>query len=72
MDKVKVYIVDRDFKADHKVFLVDRDSQQKNHQLISPGLLVDRDFKADKKVFIVDRDFKADIKITKKNFPTNR
>ena len=38
--KAKVFIVDHARDADHKVFFVDRDSQQKNQQLVSPGEIV--------------------------------
>ena len=67
--EAKVFIVDRDYKADYLVYFVDHDGQQMNHQLISPGELVDCEHKANVKVFIVDRDYKANIKITRENFP---
>ncbi len=67
--KAKVFIVDREYQADHKVFFVDHDYQEKNQQIISPGELVDHDYQAEIKVFIVDRDYKASIKIMRKNFP---
>lgn len=65
----KVFIVDRDYQADHRVFFVEREYEQKNHQLISPGKLVSRDYEADLKVFIVEREYQATIKILRKNFP---
>lgn len=65
----KVCIVDQDYKADHKVYFVDNNYQQKNQQLISPGELVDHDYQANVKVFIVEQEYKADIKITRENFP---
>lgn len=64
-----VFIVDRDYQADHKVFFVDHDYQQKNHQIISPGKLVGYVHQAEIKVFIVDHDYQASIKILRKNFP---
>lgn len=67
--KAKVFIVNHDYRADHKVFFVDHDYQQKNHQIISPGELVNHDYQADVKVFIVSHDYQASIKILKKNFP---
>jgi len=65
----KVFIVDRESNADYKVFFVDRDSQQKNQQLVTKGVLVDRESQSNVKVFIVEREYNADIKITRKNFP---
>lgn len=65
----KVFIVDRPHKADYKVHFVDREYQEKNHQLIEGGELVQKDYKADTKVFIVDRKHQADILITRENFP---
>ncbi len=67
--KAKVFIVDHARDADHKVFFVDRDSQQKNQQLVSPGELVDHARDANVKVFIVDHERDATVKITRKNFP---
>lgn len=65
----KVFIVDREYKADYKVFFVEHDYKEKNAGIISGGQLVDRDYKADVKVFIVDREYKANILITHKHFP---
>ena len=69
MSKAKVYIVSQEYQAKYKVFFVDSDSKQKNHQIISPGELVKQEYQADAKVFIVDQEHKADIKITRKNLP---
>lgn len=66
----KVYIVDREYKAQHKVFFVDHEYQEKNAAIIKGCKLVQREYEADVKVFIVDREYKADIKIMRKNFPT--
>lgn len=65
----KVFIVDRDYKADYKVYFVELDYKEKNAAIISGGQLVNRNYKADVKVFIVDRDYKANILITHKHFP---
>lgn len=67
--KAKVFIVKYERQADHKVFFVDYDSQQKNQQIISPGELVDYESQADVKVFIVNYESQAGIKILRKNFP---
>jgi hypothetical protein len=67
--KAKVFIVNQGYNADHKVFFVDHDYQQKNQQIISPGELVKHDYQADVKVFIVSHDYQASIKIMRKNFP---
>ncbi len=67
--KARVFIVQYDYQADHKVFFVDSDYQEKNQQIISPGELVDYDYQADVKVFIVNYDYQASIKIMRKNFP---
>lgn len=67
--KAKVYIVNHDYRADHKVYFVDHNYQEKNAQLICPGELVKFEHQADIKVFIVDHDYKATIKVTRKNFP---
>jgi hypothetical protein len=67
--KAKVYIVDKDYKADHKVCFVSQGYQEKNTQLITPGELVRQEYQADVKVFIVDQEYKATIKIQRKNFP---
>ncbi len=67
--KARVFIVQYEGQADHKVFFVDYDSQEKNQQIISPGELVDYEGQADVKVFIVNYEGQASIKITRKNFP---
>jgi hypothetical protein len=67
--KAKVFIVDRDYKADYKVFFVDQPHKEQNARIISPGALVARDHQADVKVFIVDKEYKASIKVMRKNFP---
>jgi hypothetical protein len=67
--KAKVFIVNSESQADHKVYFVDSDSQQKNQQIISPGELVDSGSQADVKVFIVSSSSQATIKILRKNFP---
>jgi len=68
-NKAKVFIVDKDYKADYKVFFVDQPYKEANVQVISPGSIVQHDYQADVKVFIVDKDYKANIKIMRKNFP---
>jgi dUTPase len=65
-NRTKVFIVDQDYKADYKVFFVEREGQEKNAQLISAAVLVDKDYQADVKVFITDADYKADIKMMRK------
>jgi len=67
--RARVFIVQHEYQADHKVYFVDCDYQQRNHQLISPGELVRQEYQADVKVFIVDQEYKASIKILRKNFP---
>jgi len=63
----KVQIVNSESQADHKVYFVNSDSQQKNHQLLAGGKLVTSS--PDIKVYIVKSESKANIKITQKNFP---
>lgn len=65
----KVFIVDREYQADHRVYFVEREYEQKNHKIISPGRLVAREYEAEIKVAIVDREYQATIKILRKNFP---
>jgi hypothetical protein len=65
----KVFIVDRDCKADYKVCFVDQPYKEKNAQLMIGGELVDRDDHADVKVCIMGQDDNADITITRKHFP---
>lgn len=65
----KVYLVDRDYQADYKVFLVDQQHKEKNAQLLTNGKLVQREHEADLKLLIVDKDYKADIMIQAKSFP---
>jgi len=65
----KVFIVDNEYRADRKVFFVDNDYQQRNHQLIMGGTLVKNEYEADMKVFIMDNEYRADILITRRNFP---
>ncbi len=67
MSSPKVQIVDQEYQADHKVFLVNNDYQQKNHQLLLGGKLVTSS--PDLKVFITKQEYQASIKITHKNFP---
>jgi len=63
----KIQIVNHESQADHKVFFVTHDSQQKNHQLLMGGKLVQSS--PEIKVFIVKHESQASIKITHKNFP---
>ena len=65
----KVFLVDRDHRADYKVFLVDQPYKEQNAQLLAHAKLVHREHEADMKLFLVDRDHKADIKIQAKSFP---
>ena len=65
----KVCIVKLEGRADYKVFFVDREGQQKNHQIIAGGKLVNSEASADVKVFIVNLQGRANICITRKNFP---
>ena len=65
----KDYIVKYESQADYKVYFVNYESQQKNHQIISGGKLVDYESQADCKVFIVNYESQANIKILRKNFP---
>ncbi len=65
----KVFLVDKDYKADYKVFLVEHSYKEKNAQLLAGGTLVQKDYQADTKVFLVDKDYKADICIMQRNFP---
>ena len=65
----KVFIVNHDYQADHKVYFCDHDYQQKNHQIIAGGQLVNHDYQADVKVFIVNYAHEASIKIRRNNFP---
>jgi len=65
----KVFIVNYESQADYKVFFVDYESSQKNHQIIAGGQLVQYESQADSKVFIVNYESQADIKIMRKNFP---
>lgn len=70
MSKAKVFIVPHKYNAKYKVFFVDQTYKEKNAKLISPGELVKHEYQADVKVFIVDHEYEADIKITRKNFPS--
>jgi hypothetical protein len=65
----KVFIVKYENQADYKVYFVDYESQQQNHQIIAGGKLVKYSNQADCKVFIVKYATQADIKILRKNFP---
>lgn len=65
----KVYITEREGRADYKVYFVERDREQKNHQLITDGQLVASESRANIKVAIVKRPREANILITRKNFP---
>ena len=70
MTNGKVCIVNQEYKAQHKVYFVDRDSQEQNAELIKGCKLVNQEYQADVKVFIVNQEYKADIKITRKNVPS--
>ena len=70
MSKAKVFIVPYESQAKHKVYFCDYVSQQRNHQIISPGELVKYESQADVKVFIVKYESQATIKIMRKNFPS--
>ncbi len=65
----KVFMVNYESQADYRVYFVDYESQQKNHQIIENGKLVDYESQADVKVFIVNYESQADIKILRKYFP---
>lgn len=65
----KVFIVKYENQADYKVFFVNYEHQQKNHQIISGGKLVNYEHQADCKVFVVKYEHQANIKILRKNFP---
>jgi hypothetical protein len=65
----KVFIVKYESQADYKVYFVNYESQQKNHQIIAGGKLVQYESQADVKVFIVKYESQANIKILQKNFP---
>lgn len=67
MASPKVQIVNYESQANHKVFFVTHDSQQKNHQLLLGGKLVTSS--PELKVFIVKYASQASILITQKNFP---
>lgn len=69
---IRVFLTTDRYRADHYVFLVSSDSEQANHQLISPGVLVSSEGQADVTVFIVDYEYDATIKITRGNFPKSR
>jgi hypothetical protein len=69
MATAKVFIVKHESQADYKVCFVNHDSQQKNHQIITGGMLVKNESQANVKVFIVKHESQAEIKITQKNFP---
>ncbi len=65
----KVFIVNYEYQADYKVFFVDYESEQKNHQIISGGKLVKYVNEANCKVFVVKYKYQANIMIMRKNFP---
>jgi hypothetical protein len=67
--KAKVYIVNQEYQADHKVYFVSNAYEEKNAQLISPGELVSQEYQAELKVFIVDQEYQATIKIMREHFP---
>ena len=69
MNKTKVFVVKFESQADHKVYFVNFESQQKNHQIICPGELVKYESQADVKVYFVKFESQATIKILAKNFP---
>jgi hypothetical protein len=66
----RVFIVDKDHRANYKVFFVDQPHKEKNAQLIAPAVLVDREHQAEVKIFITDRDYKADVKIMRSRIAT--
>lgn len=68
-NKVRVFIVNHEYKADYNVFFVSKPHEETNTRIISPGELVDQAYKADVKVFIVDQEYRAKIKIMQRNFP---
>lgn len=69
MNQAKVFIVNSPSEADHKVYFVNFESDQKNHQLIAGGKLVKSKSEANVKVFIAKWASEANIKIMQKNFP---
>lgn len=69
MSQAKVFIVNSPSEADYKVYFVNWESDQKNHQLIAGGKLVKSKSEANVKVFMSKWASEADIKIMRKNFP---
>jgi hypothetical protein len=53
-----------------KVFIVDQPYQEKNAAIIAGGKLVKNEWEADVRVYVVQQEYQADIKITRKNFPS--
>jgi hypothetical protein len=67
MSGPKVMIVNNSNEADHRVFLVQSDSEQRNHQILLGGRLVTS--WPDLKVMLVGSSNEADIRISRRNFP---
>jgi len=64
---LKVMLVNNSNEADHRVYIVQSDSEQRNHQLLLGARLVTSS--PDVKVMIVQSSNDADIWITSRNFP---
>lgn len=67
MGAPKIQVVSSESQADYNVYIVNSDSQQKNHQVIVGGKLVTSSPTV--KIYLVKSESQADIKITQKNFP---
>lgn len=66
----RVFVTNQEYRAQHKVFFVNSQFQERNAELLKGCKLVTQEYQADIKVFIVAQEYKADIKIMRKNFPT--
>lgn len=66
----KVYIVNQESRAQYKVCFVDNTFREKNAEIIKGCKLVKMESQADVKVFLTTQESRADILITRKNFPS--
>jgi len=65
----KIFVVDRESKADYTVCFVKSRFREKNADIIKNGEITQNEYRADITVYITDRESRADILITYDNFP---
>lgn len=60
---VKVYVVDHEYQADLVVYKTDRQYEARKDDNGGIWYFTDREYQADKKIYFVDKSYRADLKV---------